>query len=89
MSETMSGKKRFFGWSVAWAAFALAVFAWGIGFYGPSVFLQVLHTHADGPSRKYPLPLHSISCSVLLSLRICRRSIAGSELPERRQAALS
>jgi MFS family permease len=44
MSETMSGKKRFFGWSVAWAAFALAVFAWGIGFYGPSVFLQVLHT---------------------------------------------
>ena len=34
---------RFFGWSVAWAAFALAVFAWGIGFYGPSVFLQVLH----------------------------------------------
>lgn len=32
-----------FGWSVAWAAFVLAVFAWGIGFYGPSVFLQTLH----------------------------------------------
>ncbi|MFM9845745.1 MAG: MFS transporter [Hyphomicrobiaceae bacterium] len=41
---TMRGGKRFFGWSVAWAAFALAVFAWGIGFYGPSVFLQTLHT---------------------------------------------
>ena len=41
--ETMGGKNRFFGWSVAWAAFALAVFAWGIGFYGPSVFLQTLH----------------------------------------------
>lgn len=40
----MSGKKRFFGWSVAWAAFTLAVFAWGIGFYGPAVFLQTLHT---------------------------------------------
>ena len=39
----MGGAKRFFGWSVAWAAFALAVFAWGIGFYGPSVFLQTLH----------------------------------------------
>lgn len=39
----MGGEKRFFGWSVAWAAFALAVFAWGIGFYGPSVFLQALH----------------------------------------------
>lgn len=34
---------RFFGWSVAWAAFTIAVFAWGIGFYGPSVFLQTLH----------------------------------------------
>jgi MFS family permease len=36
-------KERFFGWSVAWAAFVVAVFAWGIGFYGPSVFLQTLH----------------------------------------------
>jgi predicted MFS family arabinose efflux permease len=44
MSMTMRGGKPFFGWSVAWAAFALAVFAWGIGFYGPSVFLQTLHT---------------------------------------------
>lgn len=35
--------EHFFGWSVAWAAFSLAVFAWGIGFYGPSVFLHVLH----------------------------------------------
>ena len=39
----MGGAKRFFGWSVARAAFALAVFAWGIGFYGPSIFLQTLH----------------------------------------------
>lgn len=39
----MQGEKRFFGWSVAWAAFTLAIFAWGVGFYGPSVFLQTLH----------------------------------------------
>jgi MFS family permease len=44
MGKTMRAGTRFFGWSVAWAAFALAVFAWGIGFYGPSVFLQTLHT---------------------------------------------
>jgi hypothetical protein len=44
MSKAMRAGTRFFGWSVAWAAFALAVFAWGIGFYGPSVFLQILHT---------------------------------------------
>ncbi|MGY8958038.1 MAG: MFS transporter [Alphaproteobacteria bacterium] len=39
----MRDEKHFFGWSVAWAAFVLAVFAWGVGFYGPSVFLQTLH----------------------------------------------
>lgn len=30
-------------WWVARYAFLLALFAWGIGFYGPAVFLQVLH----------------------------------------------
>jgi cyanate permease len=34
--------QRFFGWQVVWAAFGLAAFAWGIGFYGPSVWLQAL-----------------------------------------------
>jgi MFS family permease len=42
-SKAMVAGTRFFGWSVAWAAFFMAVFAWGIGFYGPSVFLQTLH----------------------------------------------
>jgi predicted MFS family arabinose efflux permease len=39
----MRGARQFFGWSVAWAAFTLAMLTWGIGFYGPSVFLQTLH----------------------------------------------
>lgn len=30
-------------WWVARYAFVLALFAWGIGFYGPAVFLQALH----------------------------------------------
>jgi cyanate permease len=34
--------QRFFGWQVVWAAFGLAAFAWGIGFYGPGVWLQAL-----------------------------------------------
>ncbi|WP_246550426.1 MFS transporter [Bradyrhizobium liaoningense] len=34
---------RFAGWSVVWVAFTVAAFAWGIGFYGPGVFLQTLH----------------------------------------------
>jgi MFS family permease len=33
---------RFFGWQVVAAAFALAAFAWGIGFYGPGVWLHAL-----------------------------------------------
>jgi len=33
----------FFGWRVVWAAFTIAVFAWGIGFYGPGIFLEALH----------------------------------------------
>ncbi len=33
----------FFGWRVVAASFVLALLAWGIGFYGPSVFLHALH----------------------------------------------
>jgi hypothetical protein len=28
----------FFGWQVVAAAFVVAVFSWGINFYGPSVY---------------------------------------------------
>jgi MFS family permease len=45
----MPATSRFFGWSVAWSAFTIAVFAWGIGFYGPSVFLQSLHASHGWP----------------------------------------
>ena len=45
----MAAASRFFGWSVAWSAFAIAVFAWGVGFYGPSVFLQSLHQTRGWP----------------------------------------
>ena len=32
----------FFGWRVVAAVFVLAVFGWGLGFYGPPVYLQVV-----------------------------------------------
>lgn len=35
---------QFFGWRVMWAAFVVAVFGWGVGFYGPPVFLHTLAT---------------------------------------------
>ena len=30
-------------WRVAWAAFVVAMFGWGVGFYGPGVYLAALH----------------------------------------------
>jgi hypothetical protein len=33
---------RFYGWRVVGAAFALAFFGWGLGFYGPPVFLHAV-----------------------------------------------
>jgi MFS family permease len=41
--------KSFRGWSIAWAAFTIAAFSWGVGFYGPSVFLQTLHATRGWP----------------------------------------
>lgn len=34
--------RQFFGWRVMWAALIVAVFGWGIGFYGPPIFLYTL-----------------------------------------------
>jgi MFS family permease len=45
----MSTPPRFRGWFVAWTAFTIAVFAWGAGFYGPPVFLEILHATRGWP----------------------------------------
>ncbi|MBK9080275.1 MAG: MFS transporter [Hyphomicrobium sp.] len=45
----MTASRRYPGWSVVWVAFTVAVFAWGIGFYGPGVFLQTLHATKGWP----------------------------------------
>jgi MFS family permease len=52
----------FFGWRVAWAAFAVAVFGWGVSFYGPPVFLHAIHA-----ARGWPVPLISaaVTCHFL------------------------
>src|SRR4051794_32242604 len=34
--------RGFYGWRVVGAAFVLAVFGWGLGFYGPPIFLRVV-----------------------------------------------
>jgi len=50
---------RFYGWRVVGAAFMLAVFGWGTGFYGPPVYL-----HAVRETRGWPLALVSAAVTV-------------------------
>jgi hypothetical protein len=37
-----SRTEPFFGWHVVAATFVLAVFGWGVGFYGPPIYLQMV-----------------------------------------------
>jgi MFS family permease len=46
---TQTRQATFQGWRVVSAAFVLAVFGWGLGFYGPPIFLQVLHEQRGWP----------------------------------------
>jgi MFS family permease len=39
----------FFGWKVVAAAFTISAFTFGVGYYGPSVFLSVLHQDRGWP----------------------------------------
>jgi hypothetical protein len=39
----------FFGWKVVWAAFVVGVFGWGVGFYGPPVFLYAVIERTGWP----------------------------------------
>ncbi|QCS64791.1 MFS transporter [Achromobacter denitrificans] len=38
----MRKSRAFFGWTVLSATFVLAIFGWGVGFYGPPVFLHAV-----------------------------------------------
>src|ERR1700732_1562101 len=37
-----SQSSRFYGWTVVAAAFVVAVFGWGVGFYGPPIYLKAV-----------------------------------------------
>ena len=51
--------RTFFGWRVVGAAFVLAVFGWGFGFYGPPVYL-----HAVREARGFSLGVVSSAVTV-------------------------
>ena len=52
-------QQKFFGWRVVAAAFVLAVFGWGLGFYGPPVYL-----HAVQEARGWSVALVSAAVTV-------------------------
>jgi hypothetical protein len=62
----------FYGWRVVGAAFVLAVFGWGIGFYGPPVFLSAVHD-----ARGWPVALVSTAVTVHFLVG----AVAGANLP--------
>src|SRR5919112_4739340 len=58
----------FFGWQVVAAAFVLALFSWGINFYGPSVFLHALHAREGWPLSliSAAITLHFLASAMLV-----------------------
>jgi hypothetical protein len=62
----------FYGWRVVGAAFVLAVFGWGMGFYGPPVFLSVIRE-----ARGWSLALVSTAVTVHFLVG----AVAGARLP--------
>ena len=58
------------GWRVVWTAFVVAVFGWGVGFYGPAVYLPALHRRAVGRSRQFRRQSRRIIWSVRLLITV-------------------
>jgi hypothetical protein len=42
-ASAQQNSERFYGWRVVAGAFTVAVFGWGLGFYGPPIYLQAAH----------------------------------------------
>src|SRR5580698_1513281 len=55
----MNLMKNFYGWRIVAAAFVLAVFGWGLGFYGPPIYL-----HAVQEARGWSVTLTSAAVTV-------------------------
>ena len=62
----------FYGWRVVHAAFVLGAFGWGLGFYGPPIFLSVIHE-----ARGWSLLL----ISTAISLHFLIGAVSGANLP--------
>lgn len=68
----MGMDRRFYGWRVVAAAFVLAMFGWGFGFYGPPVFLHAVQ-HRQG------WPVATVSAAVTVHFLV--GAVAVANLP--------
>jgi hypothetical protein len=70
----MAGRRMgvFYGWRVVYASFVLAFFGWGLGFFGPPVFLSVIRE-----SRGWSVALISAAISVHFLIG----AVTGANLP--------
>jgi len=66
-SSSSNSHARFAGWWAVAAAFVVAVFGWGVGFYGPPVYLEVVR-HSRGWS--IPLVSGAVTLHFLVGLAI-------------------
>jgi MFS family permease len=69
---SVARRQMFYGWRVVGAAFVVGVFGWGMGFYGPPVFLSVVHN-----TRGWSLAL--VSAAVTMHFLV--GAVTGANLP--------
>jgi MFS family permease len=62
-------QSTFFGWKVVTTAFVVATFTFGVGYYGPSVFLKVLHEQRGWPVSVigWAITLHFLVSAILVA----------------------
>jgi MFS family permease len=68
----VADRGTFYGWRVVAAAFVLAVFGWGVGFFGPPVFLSTLQA-----TRGWPLAV----VSTAVTIHFLAGALVGARLP--------
>jgi MFS family permease len=84
-------RRVFFGWKVVAVAFAIATFGWGLGFYGPRIYLVELHRRHGCPIAliSFAITAYYVASAVLIAFvgdvfeRFGPRSPSALRLPRR------
>jgi MFS family permease len=69
LTSSTNVQSMFFGWKVVATAFLIATFTFGVGYYGPSVFLNVLHQQRGWPVSviAWAITLHFLVSAALVA----------------------